>query len=81
MRDYGGFEKVGALGQTLPANDRQTNATAGDLILYQGNQFVIYYSANSWSFTKLGKIDSVTVGELKKALGSGDVTVTLSVAE
>jgi hypothetical protein len=81
MRDYGGFEKVGALGQTLPTNDERISTTAGDLILYQGNSFVIYYSTNSWNFTRLGKIDGATADDLKKTLGSGDVTVTLSVAE
>ncbi|MDR1521036.1 MAG: hypothetical protein LBU23_12980, partial [Planctomycetota bacterium] len=43
MHDYGCFEKVGPIGQTLPRNDEPTNATAGDLILYQGGSFVIYY--------------------------------------
>jgi formylglycine-generating enzyme required for sulfatase activity len=80
MQDYGGFEKVGSLGRTLPRNDEQINTTAGDLILYQGNRFVIYYSTNSWNFTRLGRIDKATAGELKAALGDGDVSVTLSVA-
>ncbi|MDR1159563.1 MAG: hypothetical protein LBK69_02955 [Syntrophomonadaceae bacterium] len=81
MQDYGGFEKVGPIGQNLLANDEQISTTAGDLILYQGNQFVIYYSSNSWSFTRLGRMDNVTADDLKKVLGSGDVTVTLSIAE
>jgi hypothetical protein len=81
MQDYGGFEKVGSLGQNLPTNDEQISTTAGDLILYQGNQFVIYYSSNSWNFTRLGRIDDVTADDLKQALGSGAVTVTLGVAE
>jgi hypothetical protein len=78
MRDYGNMEKVGPLGTNLPRNDEQIRTEAGDLILYQGNAFVIYYAPNSWNFTRIGKIDNVTSEELKEALGSGDVKVTLS---
>jgi len=78
MHDYGNFEKVGSLGTTLPTNNEQITTQTGDLILYQGNQFVIYYDTNSWNFTRLGRIDNVSQSELKSLLGTGDVTVTLS---
>ena len=52
--DYGGFEKVGALGRSLPTNDTQTTTQAGDVILYSGNQIVLFYGSNSWSYTRLG---------------------------
>ena len=78
MEDYAGMEKVGTLGISLPRNDRQTTTGPGDLILYQGHNFVIYYDTNSWNFTRLGKIDNVSQTELKAALGEGDVRVTLS---
>ena len=74
MNDYGNFEKVGPLGTSLPRNDTQITTSAGDIILYQGNQITIYYDTNSWSFTSLGKVDGVTQAELKKILGKGDVT-------
>ncbi len=74
MNDYAGFEKVGALGTSLPASDRQTTTQAGDIVLYQGNQIVIFYGSNSWSYTRLGKIDDLDGWE--EALGNGDVTVT-----
>ena len=74
MNDYAGFEKVGALGTSLPASDRQTTTQAGDIVLYQGNQIVIFYGSNSWSYTRLGKIDDLDGWE--DALGNGDVTVT-----
>lgn len=77
MQDYSNFEKVGNLGFNLPRNDEQISTDYGDLILYQGNQFVIYYDKNSWNFTKLGKIDNITQDELKEILGSGNVTVTI----
>lgn len=81
MHDYGSFEKVGSLGTTLPRNDTQITTTAGDIILYQGNQITIYYDTNSWNFTRLGKVDGVTQAELKKILGKGDVTAVFSVME
>lgn len=78
MRDYNRMERVGPLGADLPANDEWIDAQAGDLILYQGNQLVIYYGANSWSLTRLGRIEGVGAGELRDILGGGDVRVTLS---
>ena len=78
LSDYANMEKVGDLGTTLPRIDEQIDTSAGDIILYQGKSFVIYYDTNSWNFTRLGKIDSVNADELKEALGSKDVEVTLS---
>lgn len=79
MSDYGNFEKVGSLGAELPRNDEQITTEPGDLILYQGSSFVIYYDTNSWNFTRLGKINDISQSELKEILGSGDVQVTLSI--
>lgn len=76
MSDYSGFEKVGFLGTNLPADDSQTTTHAGDIVLYNGNQIVIFYGSNSWSYTRLGKIDDLS--GLEDALGSGDVVVTFS---
>ena len=76
MSDYSGFEKVGPLGTKLPVNNSQTTTQAGDIVLYNGNQIVIFYGSNSWSYTRLGRIDDLTGWE--DALGSGDVTVIFS---
>lgn len=76
MSDYSGFEKVGPLGTSLPASNSQTTTNAGDIVLYNGDQIVIFYGSNSWSYTRLGHIDDLTGWE--EALGSGDVTVTFS---
>lgn len=78
MSDYGNFEKVGNLGTDLPRNDEYLVTTAGDLILYQGKQFVIYYDSNTWNLTRLGKINDVSPEELRNLLGKGNITVTLS---
>ena len=73
------MEKVGDIGTDLPTNDEQITTEAGDLILYMGSAFVIYYAPNSWNFTRLGKINDITAQELKDLLGSGDVQATLTV--
>ena len=78
MSDYGSFEKVGDLPQSLPRNDETITTVPGDIILYQGSKITIYYDENTWDFTKLGHIDNITQEELKAILGGGDVTVTLS---
>ncbi len=80
MSDYANMEKVGSLPDSLPGNDEQISTEAGDLILYQGNSFVIYYDTNSWNFTRLGKINDMTQQELKEILGDGDITVELSLS-
>lgn len=81
MNDYGDMEKVGSLGTSLPRNDQQTTTQPGDLILYLGNSFVIYYDTNSWNFTRLGRLDGVSTRQevLELLGGKGDITVTLSV--
>ena len=79
MSDYSGFEKVGPLGTSLPTSNSQTTTPAGDIVLYNSSQIVIFYGSNSWSYTRLGKIDDLTGWE--EALGIGDVTVTFSVGK
>lgn len=79
LSDYSGFEKVGPLGQNLPTSNSQTTAHAGDIVLYQGNQIVMFYGSNSWSYTRLGHIDDLT--DWEEALGSGNVTVIFSMED
>ena len=77
MSMYGGFEQVGSIGQSLPRNDSQTTTQAGDIVLYSGDQIVIFYGSNSWAYTRLGHITDKTDEELAELLGSGDVTITV----
>lgn len=79
--DYGNFEKVGSLGMYLPRNDEYITTEPGDIILYQGNQITVYYDTNSWSFTRLGRINDISQDELKEILGKGDVTLTLTLSK
>lgn len=78
--DYGGFEKVGALGRSLPASDTQITTQAGDVILYSGNQIVLFYGSNTWRYTRIGKMQYETLDELRSFLkvGEGNITVSLS---
>ena len=78
--DYGGFEKVGGLGRRLPSSDSQITTQPGDVILYSGNQLVLFYGSNSWSYTRIGRMQYGTLDELKDFLqsGRGNITVTLS---
>lgn len=79
MTDYAGMEKGADLGMVLPQNNVQMNTQAGDIILYQGRTFVIYYDTNSWSLTPIGKIENVDAAALRQALGTGNVSVTISI--
>ena len=81
LHDYGNFEKVGPLPQDLPTNDEPLDTDSGDLILYQGRQFVLYYDRNAWTFTQLGWLKGITKEELKQLLGPANVTATLSLSE
>lgn len=78
MSDYGGFEKVGSLPQSFTTSNSQITTEPGDIMLYQGNNMVIFYGSNSWSYTPLGKIDGATVSSLKQFLGTGSISLTLS---
>lgn len=80
MSDYASMEKVGPIGTNLPGNDEHIVTEAGDIILYQGNSLVIYYDTNTWNFTRIGKIEDVTKEQLLAALGTGDVTVSITLA-
>ena len=78
MSMYGGFEQVGSIGKSLPRNDSQTATHAGDIVLYSGNQLVVFYGSNSWAYTRLGRITDKSAAELGELLGNGDVDVTLT---
>ena len=79
MNDYSGFEKVGPLGRSLTTDNHQTTTFAGDIVLYSGNQIVMFYGSNSWSYTRIGKIDDLNGWE--DALGSGSITAVFSLVE
>ena len=79
MSMYGGFEQVGSIGQSLPRDDKQTTTSSGDVVLYSGNQMVVFYGSNSWSYTRLGHISDKNTEEMTDLLSNGDVTITISI--
>ena len=78
MSMYGGFEQVGSLGMTLPRNDTRITTDPGDVILYSGNQMVVFYGSNTWAYTRLGHITDKTTEELTQLLSNGNVTITMT---
>ena len=76
MSMYGGFEQVGPIGQDIVRDDKQTDTETGDIVLYAGNQIVVFYGNNSWAYTRLGHID-LTKLEMEQLLGHGAVTLTI----
>ncbi len=79
MSMYGGFEQVGSIGQNLPQEDVKMTTSAGDIVLYVGNQMVVFYGSNSWDYTKLGHISDRDEAEMAELLSNGDVTITISI--
>ena len=74
------FEIWGPLGRSLTTNNEQMTAQPGDIVLYNGSNICIFYSSNSWSYTRLGKIDNLSESELRTFLkaGQNNIKVTLS---
>ena len=78
--DYGNFEKMGYIGQSLPTDNHQITTSAGDLVLYGGDNICIFYGSNSWSYTRIGKFDGLSADEVRRFVkaGEGEVNITLS---
>ena len=78
--DYGSFEKVGYVGQSFPTADHQTTTSAGDLVLYNGDNICIFYGSNSWPYTRIGKLDNLSADQVRRFVkaGEGEVSITLS---
>ena len=78
MSMYGGFEQVGSIGTALPQNDMQTTTSAGDIVLYSGDQMVVFYGSNSWAYTRLGHITDRSAEDMADLLSNGDTVITIS---
>ena len=77
MSMYGGFEQVGPVGQEIVSNDEETKTEPGDIVLYSGDQIVIFYGNNAWAYTRLGHVD-LTQEEMVELLSHGNVVITIS---
>ena len=78
MSMYGGFEQVGPIGTALPQNDMRTTTSAGDIVLYSGDQMVVFYGSNSWAYTRLGHITDKSAEDMADLLSNGDTVITIS---
>ena len=76
-----GFEHYGPLGFSLTSRNEQIEAVSGDIMLYNSNNICVFYGNNSWSYTPLGKVDSLSAEELKAFFGTGDISVTYSLKQ
>ena len=75
---YGGFEQVGEIGQSIVSNNVQMTTEPGDIVLYADSNIVVFYGSNSWSYTKLGKIKDKNLSELKQLLDKNNVVIKIS---
>lgn len=62
--EYWWFEKVWDLGFDLPREDKQITTQLWDIVLYNWNQISLFYDSNSWSYTKLWKVQNITESDL-----------------
>ena len=77
---YGGFEQVGSLPQSLPAEDTRIQTAAGDIMLYASRSIVLFYGSNTWSYTKRGRISGLTENEIIDLLNVPNAEIVLSQA-
>lgn len=75
----GNFEMYGDIGHNLPTNNKHISAQAGDVILYSGRYLCLFFGNNSYSYTRIGKINGYSPSELRALLGAdqGRVQVTV----
>jgi hypothetical protein len=79
MTELNGNEKYFDLPANLPANaNNPGDIHSGDLMLYGSRTVVVFYNdfSTSYSYTRLGKVDDAA--GFTAALGSGNVTVSIS---
>ena len=79
LNDYGGFEKVGELGRSLPTSNERMTTKPGDIVLYQGDQIVMFYGSNTWGYTMLGHVEDLT--NWNEALEGEEITAIFSYFE
>ena len=51
------------------------------IMLYSGDQIVVFYGSNSWAYTRLGHISDKDESQMEELLSNGDVTLTISVED
>ena len=74
------FEIYGDIGHGLTTkNDTHLTSEVGDVFLWAGDNICIFFGNNSYSYTRIGKIEGYTAAQLKEMLApSSSVQVTIS---
>ena len=73
------FEIYGDIGHSLPTNNTQLTSQVGDVFLWAGDNICIFFGNNSYSYTRIGRIEGYTAAQLKEILApSSSVQVTIS---
>lgn len=78
---YGGFEQVSSFPWALPTKDTRITTSPGDVILYSGDQLVVFFGSNTWSYTRLGRIDNLSNDELRNLLDVANIKIVLSLQQ
>lgn len=79
MSELNGNEKYFNFSNNLPTHPSKVGTIhAGDLMLWEGNSFVLFYQtfSTSYAYTRLGHIEDTTY--LQQALTKGNVMVRLA---
>lgn len=76
MHAYGGFEMVGPLGFSLPAQDRRIKTVPGQVVLYTSNQLVLFTGSNTWEYTKIGNL--LDLSFLEEIENRSEISIELS---
>lgn len=76
MSMYSDNEQVGSLGRSYTSNNKQMTTHNGDIVLYNNSNIVVFYGSNSWSYTRLGKMD-LSENDVTALLSKGDIELRL----
>lgn len=76
---YGRFEQIGKLPFQLDQKDEHQVANPGDIMLYQGNYFVVFFGEHSWTYTKLGSIQNFSSNKAGQLLDQPETQIEITI--
>ena len=78
MSRNGDFEQYGDIGRTFTTSNTSISSEPGDVLLYASRYLCVFYGENSYSYTRIGKIQGKSEAELRELLSKEDYTMVLS---
>ena len=63
---------------SLPRSDTRVTTSPGDIVLYSGDQMVVFYGSNTWAYTRLGRITDKTDTQLAELLSGSGAEIVIS---